>query len=103
MSKSNEEKRKRKINALGEIAMAGFEFIHRHENGEPMLLGGYEYVARRGKYILAYNILDKNICLQKNDSNFIDWKADLIIKWKHLDQIDSLGDEIRTVLGIDFY
>ena len=100
---TQEEKRKRKITALGEIAMAGFNFTYRHERGEPMLMGGYEYVARRGDYILAYNIKDRNICLQKNDLNFIDWEGEFIIKWKPLDQIEDLGDEIRTVLGIDFY
>lgn len=100
---TNIEKRKRKINAIGEISMAGFEFIERHEWGEPMLMGGYEYIARRGKYVLAYNIKDKNICLQKNDFNSIDWKADFIIKWKHLNKIEDLGDTIKTVLGIEFY
>ncbi len=97
------EKRQAKINALGEIAMAGFDHVHRHENGEPMLLGGYEYIARRGNYILAYNVKDENICLQKNDDKFIHWHDYFIIKWKPLNQINDLGDEIRTVLGIDFY
>lgn len=98
MTKS--EKRKIKINALGEISMAGFEFTNRHEWGEPMLMGGYEYIARRGKYVLAYNIVDRNICLQENNFDSIDWKADFIIKFEC---VDDLADRIRTVLGIDFY
>ena len=98
MTKS--EKRKIKINALGEIALAGFEFTHRHEWGEPMLMGGYEYIARRGKYVLAYNIKDKNICLQEHEYDSIDWKGDFIMKFE---SFDDLGDRIRTVLGIDFY
>jgi hypothetical protein len=100
---TNEEKRKIKIHALGEITMAGFDIVQKHDWGEPMLLGGYEYVARRGEYILAYNIKDSNICLQKNDEDFIDWNGDFVIKWKSLKHIDDLGDEIRIAIGIDFY
>lgn len=57
-----------KIIAIGEIYNAGFEILGRHDNTkEPMLMGGYEYVARRGSYLLHYNIIDRNICLQKTD------------------------------------
>lgn len=103
MSKSNEEKLKIKTNAISKIAMAGFEFTDRHEWGEPMLMGGYEYIARRGKYILAYNISDKNICLQKNDFDSINWDGDFIIKWKSFNDIDDLGNTLRNALGMNFY
>jgi len=61
------EKRNKRITAIGEIYNAGFEILRRHSSTvEPMLMGGLEYIARRGSYLLAYNISEENICLQKN-------------------------------------
>ena len=79
---TEEEKRFKRITAIGEIHTAGFNIVHRHSStAEPMLMGGYEYIARRGSYLLIYNLTDENICLQKTESDYPDWDKPFVIKW----------------------
>jgi len=100
------EKRNIRINAIGEIYNAGFNIEDRHENTvEPMLMGGYEYIARRGSYLLAYNIADKNICLQKTDEGSIDWNGEFILKWLPFEKLEDglLSLTIGIAIGLDYY
>ena len=100
-----QEKRNRRIMAVGEIHTAGFDIVHRHENTvEPMLMGGCEYIARRGSYLLYYSLKEENICLQKTDREFIDWDEPFIIKWKPFSEFtECLSLTIALEIGKDFY
>jgi hypothetical protein len=100
------EKREKRIKAIGEIHNAGFEIVHRHPNTvEPMLMGGYEYIARRGNYLLAYNIVDKTICLQETKDDHIDWDSTFVLKWFSFDNfVDGLlSSTIAKFVGLDYY
>lgn len=105
------EKRLRRIVAIGEIHNAGFEVVHRHDNTvEPMLMGGLEYYARRGSYLLVYNLGDVGgdrdgyICLQKTESNWPDWDGEFIIKFLPFKEFDEcLSLTIAMKIGSDYY
>lgn len=102
---TEEEKRFKRITAIGEIHTAGFNIVHRHSStAEPMLMGGYEYIARRGSYLLVYNLTDENICLQKNESNYVDWEKPFVIKYLPFNKFtETLGLTIALEIGLDFY
>ena len=77
------------------MVLAGFDLEHKDEELVPMLMGGYAYVARREKYLIEYNVKDKNICLQINDSNYIDWNGEFILKFKNVLDDENLRDLIN--------
>ena len=87
-----DEKREYRKSIVAELAMNGFEFPHRFDNGEPMLRGGYEYSARRDDYILAYDINDKVITVQKYYGGFedIDRSKPLIMEFEPIDDLRHL-------------
>ncbi len=95
-----------RIVAIGEIYNAGFEIIDRHENTvEPMLMGGDEYISRRGSYLLSYNLTDKCICLQKTGENLINYDEPFIIKWMSFHDFPEglLSLAISMKIGSDYY
>lgn len=103
---TDSEKREKRIKAIGEIYNAGFEIKDRHTNTvEPMLMGGYEYIARRGSYLLAYNITQRNICLQKTNLDFFERDKEFIIKYLSFDDFvdGELSLTISMKIGLDYY
>lgn len=102
---TEDEKRIKRIIAIGEIHNAGFHITDRHDFVEPKLMGGYEYIARRGSYVLAYNIIDRNICVQKTDKDYINHDNSFVIKWLSFDDFTekSLILTLGMKIGLDYY
>lgn len=102
---TEEEKKINKLKAIGEIHNAGFNIVHRHENTlEPMLMGGREYIARRGSYLLYYNVVDEYISLQKTDSDYFDFNKSFIFENKYFTEFTkNLAFTIALELGINYY
>lgn len=101
-----EDNKQLKITAIGEIYNAGFEILDRHKNTiEPMLMGGTEYIARRGSYLLYYNISNQDICLQKTKESRIDFDKPLIIKFMRIKDLEFglLSMTISSKIGLDYY
>lgn len=91
-TKTMDDRREFRKNIIAEITMNGFDFMDRSSSGEPILLGGYEYQAMRDDYIIAYNVHDKNICVQKYDGarKHINWQGEFIMQWEILEDLSRL-------------
>jgi len=92
--------------AIGLLHEAGFSIIDRHETLEPMLMGGYEYIARRGKYVISYNIIQEYFSVQLTNENNINYDNNCIIKYMNISDLErTLASTIAFKVGDgwDFY
>lgn len=70
------------------LTKLGFDIKQKHDNGEPMLMGGMDYCGKRGDYHLKMSITENWYSLQYNKSDWFDceykYKGNLI-EFKTLD------------------
>jgi len=64
---------------IDEIKSLGYEFVHKTEDGFPMLMGGLEFYARKGTLLMVYDIRGC-LTLQCNKKDFINWEGDFVCK-----------------------
>lgn len=65
---------------INDIESLGYIIIHKYEDGFPMLLGGTEIYARKGKLFMIYSTKGF-LSLQCNEDDVPNWEKDFICKY----------------------
>jgi len=87
------------------LTKLGFDIKQKHDNGEPMLMGGMDYCGKRGDYHLKISITENWFSLQYNKSDWFNCEykyKNNLIEFKTLDlenfNFQSLQFEINSAI-----
>jgi hypothetical protein len=64
---------------IEDIDSLGYKIIHKYPDGFPMIIGGTDFYARKGKLFMIYSTKGY-LTLQYNEDNMPDWDGQFICK-----------------------